>query len=270
MIRGFLINLGRFFRVLLVSVFVSILVVPFGTNILEIFLGRVASQDQVYLISVSLALVVSLVYTWQQRDRVNYDEVLFFVRNRLIKKRRLVFHLMKLQALLIVHVGGYDQQRRISFLEANSSAQAKIWVKGLLASLGANDKEREQALSWYLENLFSEYNDLTKELRYWSVEVKRLGPYAGEVIFTLLLRSLMGVNKGSQDYRHLLKHPLIFQVGVALVGKEVNENYYNRYFFLLEQEQMRLNHQGRNNKESQLSSDDVLEQDYELIIKERV
>lgn len=107
-------------------------------------------------------------------------------------------------------------------------------------------------------------------MRYWSVKVKRLGPYAGEVIFTLLLRSLMGVNKGSQDYRLLLKHPLIFQVGVALVGKEVNENYYNRYFFLLEQEQMRLNHQGRNNKERQLSSDYVSAQDYELIIKERV
>lgn len=248
---------------LLVAVFVSVLVVPLGINILEIFLGRVASQDQVYLLCVLLSVAVSLLYTLYHKDRVNSDEVLFFARNRLIKQRRLFKRYLRLQALLITKVGPYNFKERIDFFKGQAPSQkvpqakqdstsydcacneALSFVEGLLDSVGAGEQARLRASNLYLEYLLSD-RELSDELKYWHKRAQRCGPYLSQLLFVLLVRSLMSVeawHKGYSNFQQLLNHPALKQVGAQLLGlpeSAINESYYNRYFFLLQQESMRL------------------------------
>ncbi|MCK0526607.1 J domain-containing protein [Anaerobiospirillum sp. NML120449] len=116
MIRVFLVHLGRFFRMLLVATFVSVLAVPLIFGALEIIFGRFARQDVMYLVCAGGAVGASFIYTWYSRNRVNSDEVLFFVRNRMVASRRMFYHLLTIQAMAVYRVGGVDLQERIDEL----------------------------------------------------------------------------------------------------------------------------------------------------------
>ena len=116
MIRVFLVHLGRFFRMLLVATFVSVLAVPLIFGALEIIFGRFARQDVMYLVCAGVAVGASVIYTWYSRNRVNSDEVLFFVRNRMVASRRMFYHLLTIQAMAVYRVGGVDLQERIDEL----------------------------------------------------------------------------------------------------------------------------------------------------------
>ena len=116
MIRVFLVHLGRFFRMLLVATFVSVLAVPLIFGALEIIFGRFARQDVMYLVCAGVAVGASFIYTWYSRNRVNSDEVLFFVRNRMVASRRMFYHLLTIQAMAVYRVGGVDLQERIDEL----------------------------------------------------------------------------------------------------------------------------------------------------------
>lgn len=116
MIRVFLVHLGRFFRMLLVATFVSVLAVPLIFGALEIIFGRFARQDVMYLVCAGGAVGASVIYTWYSRNRVNSDEVLFFVRNRMVASRRMFYHLLTIQAMAVYRVGRVDLQERIDEL----------------------------------------------------------------------------------------------------------------------------------------------------------
>lgn len=116
MIRVFLVHLGRFFRMLLVATFVSVLAVPLIFGALEIIFGRFARQDVMYLVCAGVAVGASFIYTWYSRNRVNSDEVLFFVRNRMVASRRMFYHLLTIQAMAVYRVGRVDLQERIDEL----------------------------------------------------------------------------------------------------------------------------------------------------------
>lgn len=116
MIRVFLVHLGRFFRMLLVATFVSVLAVPLIFGAFEIIFGRFARQDVMYLVCAGVAVGASVIYTWYSRNRVNSDEVLFFVRNRMVASRRMFYHLLTIQAMAVYRVGGVDLQERIDEL----------------------------------------------------------------------------------------------------------------------------------------------------------
>lgn len=289
-IRAFLVHLGRFFRMLLLSVFVCVLLLPLAFNILEIIFGRFIKQDNVYLLCVVISISVSLIYTWGQKDRVNADEIIFFMRNRMIKQGRRFNHFLALNALLVAKVGNYDLELHIKkyreqlakqpfaaskdlqcdplvsepllsklINEINFSkldnldkqahllaySEALVFIESLVSSVGADDKQMGQIGKIYIETLLNnpKYED---ELNYIKKISKRCGPYLCELVFVLLIRTLMNVNSfklGYINYSVILEHPTIKKLGSALLNvdeEQINGNYYNRYFFLLNQEQVRI------------------------------
>lgn len=314
MIRAFLVHLGRFFRMLLLSAFVCVLLIPLAFNILEIIFGRFAKQDNVYLICALISLLVSALYTFWQKDRVNSDEVIFFMRNRMIKQGRRFNHFIALNAILVAKVGNYDlnlhikkykeqlqkeaqqqeaQQNQshdgssttnsndslalmdlyqarestkqyntvLSSIMAHKSFQgtddldnkaralaygeALAFIESLMSSVSATDKQHSAIAKVYIATLLDN-PQLAYELNYVKKISKKCGPYLCELLFVLMLRTLMNVNPfkiGYIDYRVLLEHPTVKKVGAMLLEIDedlINSSYYNRFFFLLNQEQVRI------------------------------
>ena len=314
MIRAFLVHLGRFFRMLLLSAFVCVLLIPLAFNILEIIFGRFAKQDNVYLICALISLFVSALYTFWQKDRVNSDEVIFFMRNRMIKQGRRFNHFIALNAILVAKVGNYDLNLHIkkykeqlqkeaqqqeaqqnqshdgsSTTNSNDSlalmdlyqarestkqydailssimahkrfqgqddldnkaralayGEALAFVESLMSSVSATDKQHSAIAKVYIATLLDN-PQLAYELNYVKKISKKCGPYLCELLFVLMLRTLMNVNPfkiGYIDYRVLLEHPTVKQVGAMLLEIDedlINSSYYNRFFFLLNQEQVRI------------------------------
>ena len=314
MIRAFLVHLGRFFRMLLLSAFVCVLLIPLAFNILEIIFGRFAKQDNVYLICALISLFVSALYTFWQKDRVNSDEVIFFMRNRMIKQGRRFNHFIALNAILVAKVGNYDLNLHIkkykeqlqkeaqqqeaqqnqshdgsSTTNSNDSlalmdlyqarestkqydailssimahkrfqgqddldnkaralayGEALAFIESLMSSVSATDKQHSAIAKVYIATLLDN-PQLAYELNYVKKISKKCGPYLCELLFVLMLRTLMNVNPfkiGYIDYRVLLEHPTVKQVGAMLLEIDedlINSSYYNRFFFLLNQEQVRI------------------------------
>lgn len=314
MIRAFLVHLGRFFRMLLLSAFVCVLLIPLAFNVLEIIFGRFAKQDNVYLICALISLLVSALYTFWQKDRVNSDEVIFFMRNRMIKQRRRFNHFIALNAILVAKVGNYDLNLHIkkykeqlqkeaqqqeapqnqshdggSTTNSNDSlalmdlyqarestkqydtvlisimahksfqgqddwenkaralayGEALAFIESLMNSVSATDKQHSAIAKVYIAALLDK-PQLAYELNYVKKISKKCGPYLCELLFVLMLRTLMNVNPfkiGYIDYRVLLEHPTIKKVGAMLLEIDedlINSSYYNRFFFLLNQEQVRI------------------------------
>lgn len=314
MIRAFLVHLGRFFRMLLLSAFVCVLLIPLAFNVLEIIFGRFAKQDNVYLICALISLLVSALYTFCQKDRVNSDEVIFFMRNRMINQRRRFNHFIALNAILVAKVGNYDLNLHIkkykeqlqkeaqqqeaqknqshdgsSTTNSNDSlalmdlyqarestkqydailssimahkrfqgqddwenkaralayGEALALIESLMSSVSATDKQHSAIAKVYIAALLDK-PQLSYELNYVKKISKKCGPYICELLFVLMLRTLMNVNPfkiGYIDYRVLLEHPTVKKVGTMLLEIDedlINSSYYNRFFFLLNQEQVRI------------------------------
>ena len=299
---------------LLLSAFVCVLLIPLAFNILEIIFGRFAKQDNVYLICALISLLVSAGYTFWQKDRVNSDEVIFFMRNRMIKQGRRFNHFIALNAILVAKVGNYDLNLHIkkykeqlqkeaqqqeaqqnqshdgsSTTNSNDSlalmdlyqarestkqydailssimahkrfqrqddldnkaralayGEALAFIESLMSSVSATDKQHSAIAKVYIATLLDN-PQLAYELNYVKKISKKCGPYLCELLFVLMLRTLMNVNPfkiGYIDYRVLLEHPTVKQVGAMLLEIDedlINSSYYNRFFFLLNQEQVRI------------------------------
>ncbi len=299
---------------LLLSAFVCVLLIPLAFNVLEIIFGRFAKQDNVYLICAVISLLVSALYTFWQKDRVNSDEVIFFMRNRMIKQGRRFNHFIALNAILVAKVGNYDlnlhikkykeqlqkeaqqqeaQQNQshdgssttnsndslalmdlyqarestkqyntvLSSIMAHKSFQGKddwenkaralaygealAFIESLMSSVSATDKQHSAIAKVYIATLLDN-PQLAYELNYVKKISKKCGPYLCELLFVLMLRTLMNVNPfkiGYIDYRVLLEHPTVKKVGAMLLEIDedlINSSYYNRFFFLLNQEQVRI------------------------------
>ena len=299
---------------LLLSAFVCVLLIPLAFNILEIIFGRFAKQDNVYLICALLSVLVSALYTFCQKDRVNSDEVIFFMRNRMIKQGRRFNHFIALNAILVAKVGNYDlnlhikkykeqlqkeaqqqeaQQNQshdgssttnsndsLALMDLNQArestkqydailssimahkrfqgqddldnkaralayGEALAFIESLMSSVSATDKQHSAIAKVYIATLLDN-PQLAYELNYVKKISKKCGPYLCELLFVLMLRTLMNVNPfkiGYIDYRVLLEHPTVKKVGAMLLEIDedlINSSYYNRFFFLLNQEQVRI------------------------------
>ena len=125
MLRLFLIHLERFLRCYLVACFASLLIVPLGFNLCEIIRAVAYPSNLMYLLTALLPALVAAVYTWQQRRRINSDELVFYLRNRLRYQTRLLIPYFELTGVLLRQVAGFDLKlRQGAFLAALQLADA--------------------------------------------------------------------------------------------------------------------------------------------------
>lgn len=136
---------------LLLSIFVCVLLVPLAYSILEIIFGRFAKQDTVYFVCAFIAILVSLLYTYWHKDRVNSDEVIFFMRNRMVKQRRKFNHLIALNAILVSQVGNYDLELSIKryrdLLKKQSHSQYQDFTQANTSSGPSQAQRQNQSKS---------------------------------------------------------------------------------------------------------------------------
>lgn len=118
MTRLFLIHLGRFLRCYLLACFGSVLLVPLSFNIYDVFTQNSYRNDLMFLCAAVLPAVIAAGYTWYQRRRINSDETLFFVRNRLRLHPELLRPYFALTGVLLREVGFDLNEHQRKFLAA--------------------------------------------------------------------------------------------------------------------------------------------------------
>ncbi len=118
MTRLFLIHLGRFLRCYLLACFGSVLLVPLSFNIYDVITQNGYRNDLMFLCTAVLPGVIAAGYTWYQRRRVNSDEILFFVRNRLRLHPELLRPYFALTGVLLREVGFDLNEHQRKFLAA--------------------------------------------------------------------------------------------------------------------------------------------------------
>lgn len=118
-VRLFLIHLGRFLRCYLVACFGSILVVPLGFNLGAILAEKDVPSNFMYFCTALMPAIIATGYTIAQRRRINSDELLFYVRNRLRTKPYLLKPYFVLTGVLLREIAGFDlKARQKAFLAA--------------------------------------------------------------------------------------------------------------------------------------------------------
>lgn len=112
-------------RCYLVACFASLLIVPLGFNLCEIIRAVAYPSNLMYLLTALLPALVAAVYTWQQRRRINSDELVFYLRNRLRCQPSLLIPYFELTGVLLRQVAGFDLKlRQGAFLAALQLADA--------------------------------------------------------------------------------------------------------------------------------------------------
>ena len=137
MTRLFLIHLGRFLRCYLLACFGSVLVVPLSFNIYDVITQYGYRDDLMFLCAAILPGLIACGYTWSQRRRINSDELLFFVRNRLRLHPQLLRPYFVLTGVLLREVGFDLNEHQRKFLAALHLADS-IAREAMAAQAAAN------------------------------------------------------------------------------------------------------------------------------------
>lgn len=263
LLRSILVHLGRFMRMYLISCFVCVLVVPLFFNLADILFGPLPNQDLLYVLCALLPAVSSAVYVYRQRQRINSDELSFYVRERLRKQPLFVAHYFALNGLMVREVcplsldlsaldQATDTELNTAMMVYKAHAPADLYAVGhnnqqvindqvkrvlffidpMCKNLGLTGKSLALARRSYLQGVrgFAVGNHgvrtgLAGELPFLEKQAQLRGPYLCQYMLISLMRTLLRALPEEQldCYQELLWHQPLIKQ-VASMLLEVPQN----------------------------------------------
>ena len=266
-----MVHLGRFMRIYLISCFSCVLVVPLFFNLAEIVFDRVQDPDLMYILCATIPAAISALYVYQQRQRINSDDLQFYVKRRLGRSKSFLAHYFTLTGLLVRELCAHQFDFKALEKAKESELQTALMVYKAhgpddLYAIGNNEQmvinQQVAKLLPLVDNMFSllalqgEFLALAQrsfmlglrgqvslesEFGHLDRCIKQRGQFFCEYVFTTFVRTIIRAlpEEQREDYPVLLEHPMFKVIGSHLLQvdpERINSNYTNRYFKLLTQE----------------------------------
>lgn len=266
-----MVHLGRFMRIYLISCFSCVLVVPLLFNLAEIVFDRVQDPDLMYILCATIPAAISALYVYQQRQRINSDDLQFYVKRRLGRSKSFLAHYFTLTGLLVRELCAHQFDFKALEKAKESELQTALMVYKAhgpddLYAIGNNEQmvinQQVAKLLPLVDNMFSllalqgEFLALAQrsfmlglrgqvslesEFGHLDRCIKQRGQFFCEYVFTTFVRTIIRAlpEEQREDYPVLLEHSMFKVIGSHLLQvdpERINSNYTNRYFNLLTQE----------------------------------
>ena len=236
-----MVHLGRFMRIYLISCFSCVLVVPLFFNLAEIVFDRVQDPDLMYILCATIPAAISALYVYQQRQRINSDDLQFYVKRRLGRSKSFLAHYFTLTGLLVRELCAHQFDFKALEKAKESELQTALMVYKAhgpddLYAIGNNEQmvinQQVAKLLPLVDNMFSllalqgEFLALAQrsfmlglrgqvslesEFGHLDRCIKQRGQFFCEYVFTTFVRTIIRAlpEEQREDYPVLLEHPML-------------------------------------------------------------